>query len=175
MRAEAEAVVRLGAPDEALVETRGAFMRYRGQGHEIMVPLPVRDLGAGDGEALADWFAEAYEALFMRTIPNLGVEVLTWTLSLATGRPSVEAAPQQAADGSLKSVAQRELFDPASGAWVEAEVYAREDMGAGATVPGPAMIVEDGTTTLVTNGFGATINALGQIVMTRASTSTGEG
>mgnify|MGYP006421376529 FL=1 len=175
MRAEAEAVVRLGAPDEALVETRGAFMRYRGQGHEIMVPLPVRDLGAGDGEALADWFAEAYEALFMRTIPNLGVEVLTWTLSLATGRPSVEAAPQQAADGSLKSVAQRELFDPASGAWVEAEVYAREDMGAGATVPGPAMIVEVGTTTLVTNGFGATINALGQIVMTRASTSTGEG
>ena len=35
MRKEAEAVVRLGAPDEPLVEIRSAFMRYRGQGHEI--------------------------------------------------------------------------------------------------------------------------------------------
>ena len=40
MRAEAEAVVRPAAPGEALVETRLAFMRYRGQGHEIAVPLP---------------------------------------------------------------------------------------------------------------------------------------
>ena len=173
MRAEAEAVVGLGAPDEALVETRGAFMRYRGQGHEIMVPLPVKDFGPDDGEALAGWFAEAYETLFSRTIPNLGVEVLTWTLSLATERPGVSTEPQPPGDGSLKPVAQRRLFDPDSGAWVEADVYARGDMGAGAAVPGPAMIVEDETTTLVTNGFGATVNALGQIVMTRAGTSTG--
>jgi N-methylhydantoinase A len=36
-------------------------------------------------------------------------------------------------------------------------------------IPGPAVIVEDETTTLVTNGFDATINGLGQIVMTRAA------
>ena len=42
MRAEAEAIVRRGAPDAALTETRSAFMRYRGQGHEIAVPLPAR-------------------------------------------------------------------------------------------------------------------------------------
>ena len=37
MRAEAEAVVRLGAPDAALLEVRTGFMRYRGQGHEVAV------------------------------------------------------------------------------------------------------------------------------------------
>ena len=41
MRAEAEAVVRAGAPDATLVETRTADMRYRGQGHEISVSLPL--------------------------------------------------------------------------------------------------------------------------------------
>ena len=41
MRAEAEAVVRLGVPHGALVETRTGFMRYRGQGHEVAVPLPT--------------------------------------------------------------------------------------------------------------------------------------
>ena len=47
MRQEAEAVVAkgsFGAPDG---ETRTAFMRYVGQGHEIPVPLPVVSAGRG--------------------------------------------------------------------------------------------------------------------------------
>ena len=59
MRAEAEAVVRLGAPDEKLVETRGAYMRYRGQGHEIMVPIPNGTFGPEAADQLAGWFAGA--------------------------------------------------------------------------------------------------------------------
>ncbi|MBV8509301.1 MAG: hydantoinase/oxoprolinase family protein, partial [Xanthobacteraceae bacterium] len=41
MRQEAKAVVRAGAPDAMLVETRAADMRYSGQGHEISVSLPL--------------------------------------------------------------------------------------------------------------------------------------
>jgi len=37
-----EVIVRRGEPKAPLTETRSAFMRYRGQGHEIAVPLPVR-------------------------------------------------------------------------------------------------------------------------------------
>ena len=62
---------------------------------------------------------------------------------------------------------RRRLFDPAAGAWIDADVYARAGLRPGATLPGPAIIVEDETTTLVTNGFGATVNALGHIVMTK--------
>ncbi len=167
MRTEAEAVVKLGAPDEPLVETRGAFMRYRGQGHEIMVPMPDRAFDAKDGETMAEWFAEAYSGLFSRTIPNLSVEVLTWTLSLATDRPVAETAPQQQEHHRPEAEAQRKVFDPASGAWTEANVYSRSALQPGAEMPGPAIIVEDETTTLVTNGFNAAVNALGQIVMTK--------
>src|SRR5262249_11903330 len=56
MRAEAEAIVRRGAPDAALVEQRSAFMRYRGQGHEIAVALPVRAFTAKDRATLAELF-----------------------------------------------------------------------------------------------------------------------
>ena len=35
----------------------------------------------------------------------------------------------------------------------------------GMSLDGPALIVEDGTTTVVPQGFGARINALGQIVL----------
>ena len=167
MRAEAEAVVRLGAPDEPLVETRGAFMRYRGQGHEIMVSLPDRNLTGEDGALLEEWFTEAYSNLFSRSIPNLGVEVLNWTLSLATDREGAEFVKDKTESYGPKPEATRRLFDPASGAWIEAGVYARADLPPGAEIAGPAVIVEDETTTLVTNGFGASVNALGQIVMTK--------
>src|SRR5262249_37740756 len=52
MRAEAEAIVRRGAPDAPLAERRSAFMRYRGQGHEIAVELPVRAFSSADRAAI---------------------------------------------------------------------------------------------------------------------------
>lgn len=41
---ETHGVVRSGAPEEELTEIRTAYMRYVGQGHEIEIPLPNRDL-----------------------------------------------------------------------------------------------------------------------------------
>ena len=60
MRAEAEEVVRQGAPSAELVERREAFMRYRGQGHEINVELPVKIYTAADLEAFQQLFDDAY-------------------------------------------------------------------------------------------------------------------
>jgi N-methylhydantoinase A len=167
MRAAAEAVVRLGAPNEPLVETRGAFMRYRGQGHEINVSMPNRDLTADDSDLLENLFVDAYSGLFSRSIPNLTAEVLTWTLSLATDRPGAETSRAETERHQPDAEDTRRLFDPASGAWIAAGVYSRPNLRPGAEIPGPAVIIEDETTTLVTNGFGATVNALNQIVMTK--------
>ena len=57
MRAETEAVVRLGAPTGELQETRTAYMRYRGQGHEIAVPFPA---GKADPATLRTAFDTTY-------------------------------------------------------------------------------------------------------------------
>jgi len=167
MQKEAEAVVRLGAPDETLVEQRGAFMRYRGQGHEIMVKFPVKALEASDGDVISDSFGDAYKALFGRTIPNLGVEVLTWTLSLSTDRPSLETNLGQGGDYAPEIEGHRSVFDRATGTWVNANVFSRNNLQPGAQIAGPALLVEDETTTLVANGFNATINRWDQIVMTK--------
>jgi len=59
-----------------LAETRSAFMRYRGQGHEIAVPLPVRRYRAEDAAELLDAFEAAYRRLYSRVIP--GVELSTY-------------------------------------------------------------------------------------------------
>src|SRR5438045_8573830 len=60
MRAEAEAIVRRGEPKAPLTVTRSAFMRYRGQGHEIAVPLPVRADPPEEAGQLLAAFETAY-------------------------------------------------------------------------------------------------------------------
>ncbi len=165
MRAEAEAVVRLGAPGETLVETRTAFMRYRGQGHEIAVALPLRDFVPEDCAGLKALFDAAYAQLFGRTIPRLEVEALTWTLSLATDRPLPAPMASVAALPAAKPVGFRSLFDPATGVADEAAIYERPSLTPGMAFPGPALVVEDETTTVVPKGFDARINALGQIIL----------
>src|SRR5262249_56413285 len=77
MRAEAEAIVRRGAPDVPLAERRSAFMRYRGQGHEISVELPVRDFSAADRSSLTALFEEAYRRLYSPPLPRGEIEILS--------------------------------------------------------------------------------------------------
>ena len=167
MRAEAEAVVRLGAPEAALVEHRSAFMRYRGQGHEIAVGLAVEDFDDGGAERLQAAFEAAYTALYGRVIPNLTTEVLTWTLSLATETALPERIGETTESRRPEAAGSRTVFDGEAGAEIEAAVHHRERLAPGDAIPGPALIVEDETSTLVTAAFEALINARGQIVLIR--------
>ena len=167
MAAEATDVVRQGAPDGRFTETRNADMRYRGQGHEITVPLPGGDFAPEDAAGLRAAFDRSYAALFGRTIPGLDVEVLSWTLAVAEDGGAPPRCPADAPAPAPVPSGLRRAFDPASGAWAEIPVYWRADLAVGARVAGPAVIAEAETSTLVTSGFAARINALGYIVMER--------
>ena len=60
MAREAHDVVERGAPGEARQETRLAFARYIGQGHEIPVRLPERPFTAADVAGVTEAFERAY-------------------------------------------------------------------------------------------------------------------
>ncbi len=165
MRQEAEGVVRLAAPSEKLVETRQAFMRYRGQGHEIAVAVPNAAFEAGATAEMRRRFEETYATVFGRIIPKLEVEILTWTLSLATDRPLPKPSAAPKAIPATAPSGHREIIDPATGIRAPAAIHERTALKPGMALDGPALIVEDGTTTVVPQGFTARINALGQIVL----------
>jgi N-methylhydantoinase A len=167
MAREATTVVRQGAPEGRFVDTRTADMRYRGQGHEISVPLPGRAFAPEDAAELRAAFDRSYAALFGRTIPGLDVEVLSWTLAVAEDRGAPARCPPDTTAAAAKAIGNRRTYDPAGAAWSEIPVYWRPDLAAGARIRGPAVIAEAETSTLVTAGFTARINALGYIVMER--------
>ena len=172
MRSEALDVVEAGAPGAQLVEHRIAFMRYAGQGHEIVVPIPARPLTDDDTGLLQDAFDHEYTKLYQRTLPNADVEVLTWALTVTTH----ERAPARVGDAPAAMDATpkggRRIFDPESQAEMDIQLYWRPDLPPGAHLPGPAVIAEDETSTFVPAGFDAQIAANGYIVLDR-KTETG--
>jgi N-methylhydantoinase A len=167
MRAEAEAIVRRGAGDRPLIEQRAAFMRYRGQGHEIAVPLPAKAYGERDGAMLLARFEEAYRRLYSRTIPGVEVEILSWVMTVSAPAEAIAeaAAPERPHEAVPRR--RRSIFDPATGEAIEVPIYWRNDLAPGAHLTGPAVIAEDETSTVVSRLFEARLDGFGYIHLTR--------
>jgi len=167
MAAEANEVVAAGAAGMATTEARAAYMRYVGQGHEIPIPVPPRALVNEDQAALRKSFEAIYEQMFARFIPNAAIEILTWTVTVAT--PAAKPNPMGAmpAGRVARTAGLRPIFDPEQGRVVEVPLYWRPDLAPGDALEGPAVIAEDETSTFITGRFRASINPVGCIVLER--------
>jgi len=168
MRGEAEPIVRRGTGDAPLTETRSAFMRYRGQGHEIAVPLPVRAYHTDDAALLRTAFEREYRHLYSRVIPGVEVEVLSWVLLLSAPPPvPADTAAPTPQPYRPQPALSRPVFDPETGEFVEVAIHQRRDLRPGAMIAGPAIIVEDETSTVVSRALDARVEVHGYIELTR--------
>jgi N-methylhydantoinase A len=168
MYEEAEAIVRRGEPAAQLTETRSALMRYRGQGHEIAVPLTAKTYSQDDAGEIVAAFEDAYRRLYSRIIPGVEVEVLSWVVLVSGPAPVEDANPPAAPKPVAAAPARnRPVFDPETGEFVEVAIYERDTLVAGARLTGPAVIVEDETSTVVGRNFDARIDAYGYIELIR--------
>jgi len=88
--------------------------------------------------------------------------------------PAETTAPQPAPDPHTPQPARsRPVLDPEIGEFVEVAIHERGNLLPGALIPGPAVIVEDETSTVVTGLFDARIDAFGYIELTRRQGSAG--
>jgi N-methylhydantoinase A len=175
MAREAHQIVMSGAPDQPRHEARQAFARYAGQGHEIPIPLPARRLESGDVAALQAAFDTAYVAQYGRTIPGMVVEVLTWSVTVATSAACIPRLPDAPESQRALTDHRQRVFDTTASAWIDVELFERAQLVPGARVDGPALIVEDATTTVVPGSFVANVDAAGAIVLRRRTTGSPSG
>ena len=69
---------------------------------------------------------------------------------------------------------KRNIYDARAQTFVEAGIYQREDMDVGSEVSGPAIIIENETTTIVTSGYRA-IMQQDRCLLVRRKTGGGNG
>jgi N-methylhydantoinase A len=174
MSREAMGLARAAAGGRKLAETRTAFMRYAGQGHEIAVPLPARALAEGDIAAMREHFEAGYRRLFARHIPGAAIEILSWAVLVSTDAAKPRRLGKPRSKASPKPIGTRPVFDAKSGRAIKVPMYDRLAMAPGARVKGPALIVEAGTSTLVSAAFDAEVDAgLGLVLTARKAAKTG--
>jgi N-methylhydantoinase A len=171
---EALAVVGQAAPTAAWRVVRRAAMRYLGQGYEISVPIPIGALGPDDGRHLLAAFETEYQRLYGRLIPGLDVEVLSWTLALTAAEPAAgEHAPAQptvapvAATAAAGAIGRGAVFDPETGAQIRVDLYLRAQLATEQSLTGPALVLEDQTTTVVPKSFSDGLDGFGNLVLER--------
>ncbi len=170
MRREAEDVVRAGAPSDAvLAVSRIVELRYVGQGHCLRIKLEEGPLTQADGSALKDRFESRYRSVYGLTIDGLGVQSVSWSVTVSSAvppdsgaaMPATRTPPGDCARGS------RTIYDAALGTFLDCPVYSRIEIEPGAEIAGPAIIAEDETSTFVPANFRAEINSSRYIVMER--------
>lgn len=173
LKATAEGFVRAGT-DGTIEREITAFMRYVGQGWEIPVALPDRDFAVDDADLLRRSFRDSYARFFGRAIDGLDgleIEIVTFSVKAQDRRAPPERLRLTRGNGAMNGAAARDVFDPAQGRALPTAIIERAALSPGARVPGPAVIVERETSTVVTSPFDVVMQADGTLLLTRKETA----
>ena len=166
---DAGAHCRAAAGERPIAVRRSAFMRYAGQGHEIMVALPDRRLLATDVVTFRQAFEREYGRLFARHIPDAEIEIMSWMVLASTeSEPPARlaGAPPRAAP---PPAGERSIFDAQLGRRQVVPVFDRRALLPGTHLEGPALIVEEGTSTYVSPSFEVAVDAGEALILSARS------
>jgi N-methylhydantoinase A len=165
----AEALAREGFPDTRRRFARSADLRYYGQAFEVRVAAPAGRPDEAFRAEVVRRFHDAHEALYgycYRDDPRHPVE---WVNLRVSGigpieRPHLTERPPGDGDPSRVRTGTRPVYFDT---WQETPIHQREKLAPGDTVEGPAVIEEFGSTLPLHPGFTATLDAYGNLVVTR--------
>jgi N-methylhydantoinase A len=171
LRAEGRRVLlAAGVPDDAVRFRYGADVRYAGQGNEVTVWLATDEANVERWPATADELRAAFEAEYRRiyglTIPDVGLQVVTWRLSAVSAAAEFEPTPVADGGGAVPALRRPVVFERGTPA-DEVDVYRRADLGAGDAFDGPAIVEERETTVVIRPGWHAEVAADGSLIATR--------
>lgn len=146
-----------GVPRAVLTFRRSVEVRYRGQGHEVTVPLPTGACGARStvARAVAVAFADEYRRLYGRTAEGVPLEVLNWRVVVSGPRPTVRLTGSDqivTSDAATARKGERAIYLPEYGGSVDVPVYDRYALAPGSLLTGPAVIEERESTAIVGGG-----------------------
>ena len=162
-RSAGEALAREGVPQTDQTLSYQLDLRYQGQGLSLSVDL--EDADVADCLAVAGArFDAMHEQLFTFALPAekelVNLRVVALGKAAEVSPPTLE---QNSAVDAARYAAQTVFID---GQTMEAGIFDRALLGAGAAVPGPAIVTEMDSTTLILPGCTGRVDVYGNILIT---------
>jgi N-methylhydantoinase A len=160
MARQGAAVVREAGVGGTLSVARSADMRYVGQGYELSVPIPEGPVDGGTAAALRSAFDRVYGHRYGYSDPTAAVELVTAAVTVTGAGPEVRLGeqPPGARDIAQARKPSRSVYFPETRGYVECAIYDRARLPVGGTIPGPAIVEEPESTTVLPPGTTAEID-----------------
>lgn len=149
LKAEATGFVRTCDEVSPILSEFKVYMRYTGQGWEIPIELTEEQAMNPDVDIFEARFIEDYTKLFGRPVAGMDIEITVWSVNATTPPEEVARMDETNGEAAAKPAGARQLFDAASGKFLDADVVKRFDMKTGDRAIGPVAVVEDETTIIV--------------------------
>jgi len=143
-----------------------ADLRYAGQAFQITVDFTEVELQSKGVNLLTDAFDAEHEQLFTFKLED-GHEIL---MIRAVVRAKAQAIAEATVGDAGASLADCEIQDTrfyAGGEWHEAKIYDRSKLHPGLEVPGPAIVSEMDSTTVVLPDYVAKVDVVGNLLINK--------
>jgi N-methylhydantoinase A len=136
------------------VVRRAADVRFRGQAHQLTVPVASGSLGTAEVAGMINAFRQRYFEAYGIEL-DAPCELVTVRVRLTRPVPTFRPTPGRAGDGSSSraQVSQRSAYFPANGGFVDAAVYDWSLLLPGDELAGPAIVESPDTTVVVSTGL----------------------
>ena len=150
------------APGATVVCRRSFDGHVLGQSWDT--PFVRIDDGPIDTAQLIEAFHAEYQRRNGQSFPDMPVQGVAWRVQLIVNSNKFEWAPIAEQQGAAEPSGRR-ILRHLSHVPVEADIYERSTLGAGAVIEGPAIVREPLSTILVAPGQTATVGAYGELVI----------
>jgi N-methylhydantoinase A len=153
-------------PEDRWQLVASAEIRYRGQEHAVNVSLAGHELRASDVEGLVERFGEAHEIHYgHRTKDPVEIVTLRLRAIAAVERPELPRVPARTDGSAPEPSGHRSVYRAEAGGDVDYALYVRSRLFAGDLVPGPAIVEEPSSTTVVHAGDVVTVGEYGELIV----------
>ncbi len=160
----AESLIADGIPKEELEVVYQADIRYAGQAFEITLDFTEEQLKAQGVAVITDQFDAEHDQLFSFKLSD-GHEILMIRAVVKARAKDVAARSVGSTDAELKDCIVHESRFYYEGAWHDAPLYDRTKLHAGIVVPGPSIVMEMDSTTVILPGHEAKVDKIGNLLI----------
>ena len=144
-----------------------ADVRYAGQAFQITMDFTADELMEQGLALLTDRFDEEHEQLFTFALGEDHELVMIRAIVQAPARHRQVAVGQ--ADASLEDCKIHDTRFYYEGEWHDAAIYDRDKLHTGLVVPGPAIVGEMDSTTVILPGYEARVDEIGNLLINPAA------
>jgi len=150
-------------PEPGRKLTWSVELRYVGQNYELSLPIEVAVFDAKVCRILARRFHELHDSYYGFASPDEPVQFVNLKVK-ATGRLETPDLPLVAGSAAGSPIASRDVLFLGDD-WQATPVYRRTDLAPGQEIPGPALIEQMDTTSVVYPGDRCTIDRWGNLIL----------